>query len=273
MKELKGIALTSIGSSLISSALLVEFYSANHLMSKYFNERKRPKNKDPESKISYFLIYLRIIFRFNTIWIHTRSLFLAKETTVSILPQIENRRAKRALSEKPIPQEILDRLLQASILAPSCANTQPWRFVTVSEPQQLTQLKTALTPGNYWALKAPAITALVTSHEWGARLDHGRDYAFFDLGQASMAYQLQAIEEGLCVHPIAGFDAALAKKVLGIPESAVLVTLVILGYPGDSSHLNEKHLANETSPRTRKPLEEVASSDRWDVRLEPRPIV
>ena len=42
--------------------------------------------------------------------------------------------------------------------------------------------------------KAPAITALVTNFDWDARLDNGRDYAFFDLGMAAMNYQLQAIE-------------------------------------------------------------------------------
>ncbi len=188
-----------------------------------------------------------------------------------ILKQIEGRRARRALSEAAIPREILRRLAEAATLAPSCANSQPWRIVAVSEPERLASLKAALTPGNYWALKAPAIAAFVTSPDWDGRLDNGRDYAFFDLGMAAMNFQLQAIEEGLIVHPIAGFDPVRAKAALGIPESAVLMTLVILGFPGDSSHLNEKHLASESSARSRKPLEEVFAFDAWDPALAPAP--
>jgi nitroreductase len=188
-----------------------------------------------------------------------------------LLAQIEKRRAYRALRDEPIPRETLTRLAEAACLAPSCSNSQPWRIITVSNPEKLEAFKAALTPGNYWALKAPAITAFVTSQDWDARSSLGRDYAFFDLGMAAMNYQLQALEEGLIAHPIAGFDPALAKRFLGIPEVAVLLTLVIIGFPGDSSHLSEKHLASERSERVRKPMEEVFAFDSWISSLEPKP--
>ena len=189
---------------------------------------------------------------------------------MALLRQIDSRRAYRALDTKPIAREVLLRLAQAAHLAPSCNNNQPWRIVTVIEPARLEALKASLTPGNYWARKAPAIVAFVTQLDWDARLDGGRDYALFDLGQAVMAYQLQAVEEGLYVHPIAGFNPSIAKAVLDIPETAILETLVILGHPGDPSGLNEKHQAAEKAPRSRKPLENVASFDAWNDRLLPR---
>lgn len=189
---------------------------------------------------------------------------------MSILKTIETRRAYRALDTKPIAQELLLRLAEAAHLAPSCMNSQPWRIITVVEPARLDALKASLTPGNYWAKKAPAIAAFVTQLDWDARLDGGRDYALFDLGQAAMAYQLQAVEEGLYVHPIAGFNPSIAKAALDIPESAILETLIILGYPGDLTSLSEKHQAGEIAPRSRKPLEDVAAFDAWNERLLPR---
>jgi nitroreductase len=190
---------------------------------------------------------------------------------MQILKPIEKRRALRALADTPIPEEVLLRLARAAHLAPSCSNNQPWRIVTVVDPARLEAVKAALTPGNYWAKKAPAIAAFVTSLDWDARLEGGRDYAFFDLGMAAMAYQLQAVEEGLVVHPIAGFNAAAAKEALGVPEPAVVETLVILGWPGDPSGLNEKHRELESSARNRKPFEEVAAFDAWNDRLLPPP--
>ncbi|MFA5853256.1 MAG: nitroreductase family protein, partial [Spirochaetales bacterium] len=150
-----------------------------------------------------------------------------------------------------------------------CSNNQPWRIITVTDPARLEALKAALTSGNYWAKKAPAIAAFVTSPDWDARLDGGRDYALFDLGMAAMAFQLQAVEEGLISHPIAGFNQATAKQALGIPETAILETLIILGFPGDPSGLSEKHLASEKSARVRKPLDDVAAFDAWNDRLIP----
>lgn len=188
-----------------------------------------------------------------------------------IVKQIEARRSRRALDGKPIPDEVLLRLAQAAHLAPSFANGQSWRIVTVVDQARLETLKASLSAGNYWAKKAPAIAAFVTSLGWDGRLDGGRDYAFFDLGMAAMNYQLQAVEEGLVAHPIAGFDHAAAKLALGLPEAATLVTLVVLGYPGDSAGLSEKHLASEVSPRDRKSLDEVSAFDAWNERLEPKP--
>jgi nitroreductase len=190
---------------------------------------------------------------------------------MAIMKQIESRRAYRALDERPIPKDILVRLAEAAHLAPSFGNSQSWRILVVSEPARLEALKAALSGGNYWAKKAPAIAAFVTSLGWDGRLDGGRDYAPFDLGQAAMAFQLQAIEEGLVVHPIAGYDQAVARSELGLPEEAILQTLVILGYPGDPSGLNEKHLASEKGPRVRKPLEEVFAFDAWNEKLAPPP--
>jgi len=192
------------------------------------------------------------------------------ESVMPLLKSIEMRRSFRALDEKPIQNEILLRLAEAARLTPSWGNKQPWRIVTVTAPSQLTALKATLTPGNYWAKKSPAIAAFVTSLDWDGRLDDGRDYALFDLGMAAMAYQLQAVEEGLIAHPIAGFDAASAKRVLDIPETAILETLIILGFPGDPSGLSEKHLASETSARLRKPVDEIAGFDRWSDQLVPQ---
>lgn len=187
-----------------------------------------------------------------------------------LLKSIETRRAFRALDERPIQNEILLRLAEAARLAPSYGNNQPWRIVTVVGPSQLTALKATLTPGNYWAKKSPAIAAFVTSLDWDGRLSGGRDYALFDLGMAAMAYQLQAVEEGLISHPIAGFDAASAKRALGIPETAILETLIILGFPGDPSGLSEKHLASEKSARSRKSVDEIVGFDMWSDRLVPQ---
>jgi len=190
---------------------------------------------------------------------------------MALVKQIETRRALRALDPRPIGKDVLLRLVEAAHLAPSFGNYQSWRIVTVTDPAKLEALKVALSGGNYWAKKAPAITAFVSSPDWDGRLEGGREYAFFDLGMAAMAYQLQAVEEGLIAHPIAGFDSSVAKRALGVPETAVLETLVILGYPGDSAGLSEKHLAAETAARARKPLEEVSAFDQWEDRLVPAP--
>ncbi len=181
----------------------------------------------------------------------------------ALVAEIAARRARRALDTRPIPTEVIDRLLTAATWAPSCMNNQPWRFVVASEEPVLGKVKEGLSRGNYWAKEAPLIVLVLTRVDLDCRSDDGRDYAFFDAGMASLALMLQATREGLIAHPIAGFDPVLIKRSLDIPQDMTLLTLINIGYPGSEEHLNEKHREQEHAPRERKPSSEVVAWNRW----------
>ncbi|AEJ62293.1 nitroreductase [Spirochaeta thermophila DSM 6578] len=182
----------------------------------------------------------------------------------TILREIRERRAYRALSPRPVPREVLERLLHAATLAPSCMNKQPWRFLVALSEEARGKVAAHLSPGNYWAKEAPAYVLVVTAPELDCQLDDRREYAFFDTGMAVMGLLLQATHEGLYAHPMAGFDAPGLRKAFGISERAVLLTVIALGYPGDPASLNEKHREVEKGPRVRKPLADVVCWDEWD---------
>jgi nitroreductase len=181
---------------------------------------------------------------------------------MDILPELAQRRAFRAIAADTLTEDQVDRLLEAASLAPSCFNSQPWRLIAVSG-ETLPALREALGENNRWATRAPLIVAFATKPSLDCRLDNGRDYAYFDLGQAAMALQLQATREGLYAHPIAGYSPAKAAKALGLPEDFVVLTLVIVGRPGDASLLSERQAEGEKSPRLRKSLAEVTFRDHW----------
>ncbi len=151
------------------------------------------------------------------------------------------------------------RLFEAAVLAPSAANKQPWRFIAVQEATLLAALRESFSEGNYWAKKAPLIVAAWTHLDYDVRTPDGRDFALYDLGQAVMALQLQAQHEGLIAHPFAGFEAPRAAALLGLPEGALLPALISVAFPGSADHLSEKHRDGESSPRNRRPLEEIVS--------------
>ena len=66
-----------------------------------------------------------------------------------LLNEIEIRRAKRALSEEKIPEEVIKRIMTAATYAPSCFNNQPWRFLVVTDDDKLEDMHAALAGGNY----------------------------------------------------------------------------------------------------------------------------
>ncbi|MCR4404545.1 MAG: redoxin domain-containing protein [Candidatus Acetothermia bacterium] len=179
-----------------------------------------------------------------------------------INPLIATRRAWRAISSEPIPEELITRLIEAAHLAPSCFNNQPWRFV-VATGEGLEKVKAALPGGNYWTKPAPVIIAVASHRDLDCKLSDGRDYFLFGCGLAVGNLMVQATQMGLVAHPIAGYDPLKVKEALGIPPDYVLMTLVVVGKPGDPGTLSEKHLEIELGPRERKPLEAVLAWGRF----------
>ncbi len=180
-----------------------------------------------------------------------------------LLPEIDARRANRALSEEPIPSETVERMVTAATYAPSCANNQPLRLLVVDREEALNRVKPHLAGGNYWGKKSPLIFCIITKGDLDCRTPDGREYALFDVGLAAMSLILQGTREGLIAHPIAGFKPGPIKAELGIPEDYQLVTLIICGRPGEEGHLSEQHLASEHGERIRKPREEVISYNHF----------
>ncbi len=181
-----------------------------------------------------------------------------------IVKEIDERRALRALSDKPVSREIIDRLLTAATYAPSFGNNQPWRFLVLEDEESMETVRKRLPGGNYWARPCPAVIAVVTREDLDGQMPGNRNYALFDTGMACMNLQLQARKEGLVAHPVAGFNAIELRRDLGIDEDYILIALMFLAYPGPEDTLSEKHLAMEKGPRNRKALSEVVFYKKWE---------
>ncbi|MCE5257034.1 MAG: nitroreductase family protein [Spirochaetaceae bacterium] len=183
---------------------------------------------------------------------------------MEMLSELKKRRSFRAISPEPVEKDVISRLLTAATLAPSCFNNQPWRIIVVEKSPDNPHyplVAATLSQGNFWALEAPLIFAFATGAHLDCRLDEGRDYAYFDLGQAAMALQMQAQKEGLYAHPIAGYSAPKLRLALKLPPEFLPLCLIIAGWPGDAEKLPENLRAGENAPRARKPLGDVAFSE------------
>ena len=180
-----------------------------------------------------------------------------------IIPEIVGRRARRALSEESIDRVTLDRIFTAATLAASCSNKQPWRFLVCTGDGSIDVAREALTTGNYWATKAPVLVVVMTAYELDCQLNDERNYAWFDTGMAVAHLLLQATREGLYAHPMAGFKPDVLRERFGIGNETRIITMIAIGHPGDSSHLNENHLESEKSERMRKPIDEIVSWESW----------
>ncbi len=177
---------------------------------------------------------------------------------------IQRRRAYRSFEKVEIDDATVRELAAAAQLAPSCFNNQPWRFVFVRSPAQLTELRKALSKGNEWIYNASMIIAVVTSRELDCVVKE-REYYLFDVGMASAFIQLRATELGLVAHPVAGFNEDEAKRILEVPAEMRLITLINVGkHSLESGGLlsDNQKLAEQQRP-PRKELSEFAFMDKY----------
>jgi nitroreductase len=163
-----------------------------------------------------------------------------------------SRRNVRQFADRPIPEDALDRILEAGRRAPSSRNWQPWDFVVVTERQQLQELSKVWRGAGHVADSAATI-ALVTKDSEDPRT---REITQYDLGQTTMAMMIAAADLGIGSGHSAVEDQEKAREVLGFPQDHRLAYLIDLGYPAD------RPLRPIKAPN-RRPFEEVVHRGRW----------
>ena len=99
--------------------------------------------------------------------------------TYEILEAVEERRSKRAFSDEPIDRSMVETLLRAAHLAPSCFNSEPWRLIPVDDPETLAAIKGAMPGANYWTGPSPLIVAVTSRKDLDCTLSDNRDYFLF----------------------------------------------------------------------------------------------
>lgn len=150
------------------------------------------------------------------------------------------------------PHELAS-LLEAARWAPSCANSQPWRFVLGRRGDEtFKRVFTNLGADNQrWAGRAAAL--LVGGYHTGGPAGH----AAYDLGQAIAHLSIQAAALGLHVHQMAGFDGVGLHADLELPDEVVAKVVVAVGRLGDPATLPVDLQVHEVGLRQRRPLAEL----------------
>jgi nitroreductase len=170
-----------------------------------------------------------------------------------VLDLIRKRRSIRAFSTDPVEQEKINSLFEATRWAPSSTNEQPWLYMyaTKDQPEFWQKLFEPLNEGNkVWAKDAPLLILSLARRNF-TRYAGANAHALYDLGGANAFLSLQAVELGLQVRQMAGFDAQKAIALLNIPDAYEVGVFMAVGYPGDPSALPD-HLKNrELAPRER----------------------
>jgi nitroreductase len=156
------------------------------------------------------------------------------------LQVIHTRRSVRKYLDRPVPEELVQRLLAAAMQAPSARNQQPWQFVVLDERAMLAKIPTFM-PNAAMAGKAPL--AILVCGDLG--LEKSAGYWVVDCSAATENLLLAAHALGLgavwCgVYPREPRMEGL-KRLVGLPENVIAHSLVVLGYPAEQVPAEDRY--------------------------------
>lgn len=131
---------------------------------------------------------------------------------------------------RPVPDEILNRILDAGRLALSAANRQPWKFLVISSPAMLEKVRACY--NRDWFRDAPHVITVVglKSQAWSRRFD-GYNSVETDAAIAMTHIILAAANEGVGACWIANYDPDKLRQTLNINSDSEVFGITPLGYP------------------------------------------
>jgi nitroreductase len=206
---------------------------------------------------------------------------------MGIFEVMYNCRAMRRLDSKPVPEELLVKLIDAANQAPSGSNMQGARWIVVRDPevkQQLAEMNRAAVdayigprlddPGSLPHQSAEKRKRMLNAVIW--QRDHLHEVPaliiacmeFFqpvDAAQAArgggsiwpgvqnLLLAARALDLGAAPTTLGLTDPKKVREVLNLPDSMAAYCLIPVGYP-----------LGKFGPVTRLPVEKTMRWDRWD---------
>ncbi|MGA2191935.1 MAG: nitroreductase family protein [Nitrospirota bacterium] len=199
---------------------------------------------------------------------------------MELMDAIKKRRSIRKYKPDPVPQWMLDQILEAARLAPSGTNSQPWKFRVVTDPS-LKEKVFQCSRNQLHVQQAPAVIVICAdtmsySKTYKARFKElldkdvitqsdlnamGLDVltqdeekelikyaqsASFNTAIATEHIALTAASLGLGTCWVHLFDKDAVSRLFGLPSWIIPATLMPVGYPDE-----------DPEPRPRKSIEEI----------------
>jgi nitroreductase len=183
------------------------------------------------------------------------SITTVTETPADVLRPLRRARQVREFTEAPVDRGELEAIANVARWTGSSRNTQPWRFIVVTDVGTIRRIAETGLPQTRALRTATAAIAIVLpvddAHEVGLAYDDGR-----------------AAERILIAAGMLGLGAGIAwvrsdvrraiGDVFGLPAERYVRTIVALGHPTEAA------LAPKTPPgEARLPRDETILEERW----------
>jgi nitroreductase len=150
-----------------------------------------------------------------------------------LLGMMRRRRVTRQFTGNPVPDDVLQKIVEAGRWATSGGMRYPHRFLVVRDPIKIGLVRTA-SPG--MLVEPPAMIVIMIETEQ-AEEDSMRvepwTVHWVDVGTAAMSMTTMAQALGLGSCPVTSFSKSGVATMLDLPPNLSPEFILILGYPAE----------------------------------------
>jgi nitroreductase len=152
--------------------------------------------------------------------------------------------AMRNYRDTPVPDAVVQQIVEAGRMTASGMNAQPWHFIVVRNHDMLHQLAALAPTGPYIAQAPLAIIVAIDKSP----------LAVADTSRAIQSMVLTAWAEGVGSNWVGFHGLEAVKPLLNIPDDLDVLAILPFGYPAQAVGQGKKQ---------RKPLAEVAHREQF----------
>lgn len=202
---------------------------------------------------------------------------------MDIFEAINTQRAMRRLKPDPVPDDLVWKVLEAAIRAPSGGNRQPWNFLVVRDPEQKRKIAEWYLDSwnkSYGLIKQAAAASPDTAKTYASAeylANHLAEVPVLIIATVNNAgvapvsppgasiypavqnlmLAARALGLGTCLTTLHRTHEAEVKQLLGIPENVETMALIPLGWP-----------KGKFGAGPRLPVDKVTYWDAWGATRE-----
>src|SRR5262245_13900583 len=159
---------------------------------------------------------------------------------------VASKRDWRSYADRPVPDDVKQRILDAGRVTGSGVNRQPWTFVVVESDQAKERVaETVFAQANVRTC-AFAVAIATEGGKWA-----------LDVGRALQNMMLVAWNDGVASCPNGMPDEAASAAVLGLDEGWLPVNIPSFGYPKRPLDPDSKSPEQWSAAANRRPLDEL----------------
>jgi nitroreductase len=166
---------------------------------------------------------------------------------MDVFEAIKGRRSIRSYKKQDVPVDIVNKLVEAAIMAPSAGNVQPYQLVIVRSEKTRQQLSKAAF-NQKTLLDAPVVIVVCVDEKQASKKygDRGKKlYCIQDTAASTQNILLAAYSLGLGTCWIGAFNDDDAKKAVNAPKEMRPVAIIPVGYPNESPEQRSRRSFDE----------------------------